>query len=261
MKKSIITVLIILCMTVIVSCGKKNKDGELTLDDYINLANTYKTLYETSDAEAKSLREALLAYGVSGDDIEGLENIELLPDGTKPFLSINGKVNLKDKINIEPISRSPNQSKVYINDVVAIRPTKNWTMKFTDNSLIMEHNTGVYCEIESYQYTGEYDGISCYSSMYEPYIQSLGAKNHNTKVLFVGDSRVGYTTDVVVKVKPANSEDTKSYNYTFGLLISNGKITVFKFFYEKGSDDTAIKELVNNTICNISINGIGLNIE
>lgn len=262
MRKILIALLIVIMVVNMVGCKKKE---EMTLEDYKALASYYENLYNEAESNLQAMKEVLKAAEISEESIEEIKNNNMLPDGSKQLFTINGVALLKGNLDLGPYIRVPNQSIVYINDVVGIKLTKNWAMQFIEDGLIMQHSTGVYGEIVSYQYAGEHDGISCYSEIFVPYLESLGVKEFEPKILFMDEARVGYTVDVSLKAIDLSSKDkeknTKKYNYTFGLIIANGKTAVYKFFYEKKNTDDAIKELIANTIESIYVNGISLSIE
>lgn len=258
--RKILLLLIVISLTAgVVGCKKGDKGP--TKEDYQNLATQYKGLYEEANNKIASLEIALASYGADMKELESLNNPVLMPDGSKVFLNINGVVHIGEQINLEPYNRVPNQSKVDINDMISFKPTKNWTMQFIEDGLIMQHTTGVYGEIVSYQYAGEYDGVNCYANMLLPYLEGLGFSDVEAKILFMGDARVGYTVELPIKAVGVESEESEDYIYNFGLTIASGKITVYKFFYEQTESNEALRELVNNTIRNISINGTPLTLE
>lgn len=261
-----ILLLFLVCLVVSVgACNKKEKE-EPTIEDYMELSKYYKELYEESESKVGGLEQALVAYGLTDKQITNISGNLIMPDGNRKYLSINGFVDLGKQINVEPYSRTPNQAMVYINDVVALKSTNNWVMQYKEDGLILEHNSGLYGEIQSYNYAGVEDSVSCYSAILVPYVEELGFKKFDVKVLFLGESRAGYTAELNIKVDNiseggAGDGELEDYIYNIGITIVKGKITVYKFFYKQSESSDAIKELVSNTVGNISFNGVGLNIE
>lgn len=262
MKKKLL-LLILAGLVLVTGACKKKVDDEPTIDDYIELSNYYKGLYEASESKLNGLEQALKVYEITDEQLKKLKESVILPDGSKKFLSINGLIDLGGHLNIGPYNRVPNQAYVFINDTVAIKPTKNWIMQYTEDGLIMEHTSGLYADIQSYKYAGTDDGVSCYSNILVPYVNELGFSDFDVRVLFLGDYRAGYTTELNIKVDNTSDEDgeLEDYIYNVGITIAEGKITVYKFLYKQTDSSSAIKELVNNTISSIRIGGLGLSIE
>ena len=256
-------------LIVIVSVGlagcSKDKDT-MTLNDYKDLANNYQTLYNESEAKVEGLQDLLHALDPTLPELEGIEGAIEIPDGSKPVLSINGKILLKNPLSEEGYDKIPNQSKIYLNDSVGVVPTDNWTFNIAGDSLRMEHTSSIYGEIKSYAYVGEFNSIDCYAGIVVPYLEGLGISKYTTKTLFVGDTRTGYTTNSTINVADVDgvaSKDKdakkkvkkKKYALTYGVAINNGKIVIYQFTYKRGSGDAALQEIVDSTIKQISMDG------
>ena len=271
MKKIFILLLGLILILGMVGC-KKNKD-EMTLEDYKTLASTYETLYTSTESKLENIKKILYGIDPTLPEVSDIE-AEIIPDGTEPIFSVNGKIVIKEPLTEEGYGRIPSQRKVYMNNAVGVTPTDNWVFKTKDDSLLMEHSSSIYGEIKSYNYVGEYNSIDCYNGIVVPYLESLGIKTHKAKTLFIGDIRAGYHTVSTLKVVDVDSTEdtdstetkedtsgkkkkakTKRYTLNYGVLINNGTIVMYQFYYEKGTDNSALEEIVNNTISQISING------
>lgn len=210
MKKSIkiLVVLTLSSLVVLSGCGKGETKEQLK-EKVSNLSSNLAS----AQSQNATLKRILSQYDPNLAEVQGLTDFTTLATGEQAYISLRDRVNLQNKLTLDPSISSQNETKVNLTNDISYIPSKNWSMEVGSGSLKMNSNTGIYCEVETYNYVGKYTAGTFYQYIIQPHFSSIHAEQvgGERKVFLADGSSAGSMATARIKVAHMKNGDNNIY--------------------------------------------------
>lgn len=152
-------------------CGKGPSKKDLQSELSVLRSNN-----EASKTEIESLKRLLATYNPSLAEVQDLSDHFTLATGEEAYLSIRDRINILNPLEVKPRNIIQNQTIINLNNDVTFIPSNNWTVQLSSGSMEMNHENGVYGQVETYEYIGDESPATFYKAWVHDHLEAIHAE-------------------------------------------------------------------------------------
>lgn len=171
MKKKL-ALAMVACMLVgsLTGCGGDKGPSKADLEKELNILDS------NLSAERKKTDElAMIIAGYNPNDSAAADVTKFYQMAVDKgaYFSFNDKINMANPIEVTPVREIQDQTLLKITDYVQFKPNQNWTIQAGSGHAEMSHSSGIYGEVDCYEYMGGSTGSKVYDDYIKPHIEAI----------------------------------------------------------------------------------------
>lgn len=171
MKKKL-ALAMVACMLVgsLTGCGGDKGPSKADLEKELNILDS------NLSAERKKTDElAMIIAGYNPNDSAAADVTKFYQMAVDKgaYFSFNDKINMANPIEVTPVREIQDQTLLKITDYVQFKPNQNWTIQAGSGHAEMSHSSGIYGEVDCYEYMGGSTGSKVYDDYIKPHLEAI----------------------------------------------------------------------------------------
>ena len=160
------------CMLVgsLTGCGGDKGPSKADLEKELNILDS------NLSAERKKTDElAMIIAGYNPNDSAAADVTKFYQMAVDKgaYFSFNDKINMANPIEVTPVREIQDQTLLKITDYVQFKPNQNWTIQAGSGHAEMSHSSGIYGEVDCYEYMGGSTGSKVYDDYIKPHLEAI----------------------------------------------------------------------------------------
>lgn len=160
------------CMLIgsLTGCGGDKGPSKADLEKELNILDS------NLSAERKKTDElAMIIAGYNPNDSAAADVTKFYQMAVDKgaYFSFNDKINMANPIEVTPVREIQDQTLLKITDYVQFKPNQNWTIQAGSGHAEMSHSSGIYGEVDCYEYMGGSTGSKVYDDYIKPHLEAI----------------------------------------------------------------------------------------
>lgn len=160
------------CMLVgsLTGCGGDKGPSKADLEKELNILDS------NLSAERKKTDElAMIIAGYNPNDSAAADVTKFYQMAVDKgaYFSFDDKINMANPIEVTPVREIQDQTLLKITDYVQFKPNQNWTIQAGSGHAEMSHSSGIYGEVDCYEYMGGSTGSKVYDDYIKPHLEAI----------------------------------------------------------------------------------------
>ena len=151
-------------------CGKS---GELSKAELQEVNTNLSAQVVTQNNTIKQLKEIIANYNPNDSNVQGIDEYFALASSEGAYLEFDGKINIDNPITVSPSRAIQNETLLRLTNDISFSPNQNWIVRASSGHMELSHSSGVYGEVDCYEYLDKAYTSSVYEDYIEPHFKAI----------------------------------------------------------------------------------------
>lgn len=178
------------------------KEGELSKSELNTLVTQLTEQSMNKDTMIKNLKEIIANYNPNDSNVQDLDEYFSLAAGEGAYLAFDDKINVTNPITITPSKLVQNETLLKLTNSVTFTPNQNWITRASSGHMELSHSSGVYGEVDCYEYLGQTYASQVYDEFLKPHFDAIKAEpvGNPSNIFLANGDHAGKQATVRLKV-------------------------------------------------------------
>lgn len=158
---------------VAVSLAGCGKSGELSKSELQEINTNLSAQVVTQNNTIKQLKEIIANYNPNDSNVQGIDKYFSMASSEGAYLEFDGKINIDNPITVSPSRAIQNETLLRLTNDISFAPNQNWIVRASSGHMELSHSSGVYGEVDCYEYLDKAYTSSVYEDYIEPHFKAI----------------------------------------------------------------------------------------